>query len=648
MRNTLFTIGAGVLAAGPALAQEVTPFDLGTVVLGGGLIPIEEERYGRSATVITAEDIERRQIRHVSDALRALPGVSVSQSGGTGSFTQVRIRGAEGNHTLVLIDGMEVSDPSSGEYDMANLLADDIERIEVLRGAQSSVFGSNAIGGVINIVTKNADTPGFSGSGELEAGSESTYGGRLSLRYSNDRTRLSFSAANRQTEGYDYSGSDGNPDGDNNTTVNARAEYDVTDGITIGGTLRSMKRTSDYDAFNWGAATVDGLVTDADLQTEVDNLFGTLYAEIDSFGGRFRSNVFYGFGNIDTINTDTGAKTSDYTTTRQTFSYTGAYALDGGSVDTANQIVSVLVEAQEETFENNDASLVYSTSMLGKQTRKLYGYALEYRGSFLQDALTLQATARHDDNNGDFEDANTWSAAVSYTFPNDTTRAHASAGSGVQNPTMYEQFGYNPGTWTGNPDLTPERSTGWDIGLEQRFMGDRGVIDVTYFRATLTDEISSEYDPVTGNSTPYNQEGDSDRQGVEVSAEFEIGAGFTVGADYTWLDATDPDGDIEVRRPKNELGLRVYYTLPNGRTEFGADMRYVNGLWDLDYTSPSYGSDLVKLPDYSVVNLTAQHRITDQLTLTARVLNLFDEEYQEVLGYDAAPRTVYAGLNMRF
>ena len=174
------------------------------------------------------------------------------------------------------------------------------------------------------------------------------------------------------------------------------------------------------------------------------------------------------------------------------------------------------------------------------------------------------------------------------------------------------------------------------------------MVDVTYFEATLTDEISSTYDPVTGTSTPFNQTGDSDRKGVEVSAAYAFDNGLTVAADYTWLDATDPNGGIEVRRPKNEIGLRAEYLLPNGKTLIGADLRHVSGNWASDFTSPAFGATRVKLSDYTVVNLHAQHQISDSVALIARVENLFDEDYEEVLGYQAPGRRLYAGVNVRF
>ncbi len=641
-------MAASLLASGVAAAQDVEPFLLDTIIVGGGLTPIEAEQYGRSVTVVTAEDLERQQVRHAAEALRALPGVEVSQTGGVGGLTQVRIRGAEGNHTLVLIDGVEVNNPASGGYDFSNLLADDIERIEVLRGPQSSVFGSNAIGGVINIITKSATEPGFHGTAEAEIGNEESGGAAASLRYADDRARLSLSAARRVTGGYDVSNTPGgDDDGDANTTLNARGEFDLTENITIGGTLRYVDQNSEYDQFNFGAATEEGLVTSADLEQDIENFFGSAYIRSEHFGGRYRSDLFFAYANMDSINTDAGAKTSDFTTTRTNLRYRGTVALDAPQVDSASQIVSFLVEGKQETFQNNDACLVFDPAMLEKQTRQLYGYVLEYRGGFFDDALNLQATARYDQND-DFEDTTTWSVGVSYLLPNRTTRFHASAGTGVQNPTMYEQFGYNPGTWIGNPDLIPEESIGYDIGVEQRLWNDRAVLGLIYFNQDLTNEISSTYDYVTGESTPVNLDGESHRQGIEASVEVQPVTGLTVGVDYTWLDATDPDGEIEVRRPVNELGVRVSYLFPNGKTRLGADLRYVSDLWDFDYTSPSFGSELTRLDDYTVVNLTAQHELTDHILLTGRVQNLFDEEYEEVQGYLAPPRTFYVGLRGRF
>ena len=659
MNHSLAAFGATLLAAGCAfplcaVAQDTEPFQLGTVIVGGGLTPIEAERYGRSVTVVDAEDLERLQTRHAADALRALPGVEVNRTGGVGGLTQIRIRGSEGNHTLVLVDGVKVGDPANGEFDFANMLADDIDRIEVLRGPQSSIFGSNAIGGVVNIITKTATEPGFHVSGDGESGSEDSKGGRLSLRYANDYARLTVSGAQRNTDGYNVSGGPSSEaDGNEIGTVNARAEFDLGQNITIGATARHIDRLTEFDQFNFAAPTVADLVTDADLEADVTNTFASAYATVDAWDGRFRSKFFFGIADIDRVNTNANVKTLDTTSTRQQLSYRGTLALDGANVDDANHIASALVESEYETFKNNDASVVFSPTQLEKQSRQLYGYVLEYRGNFFNEALNLQVTGRHDKND-DFEDANTWSVGVSYLFPNDTSRLHASAGTAVQNPTFFEQFGFDPGTFRGNPNLTPEESIGFDIGLEQRFMNNKAVVDVTYFQSELTDEISTVFDPSTGDLTPFNEDGESDRRGVEVSAEFRLNNGLTLGADYTYLDAKDPDGQTEVRRPRHEVGLRAFYELPNDKTLLGTNMRVVADNLDFDFTAASVGpfgtrpARRVKLTDYALVDVTAQHEVIGGFALTGRIENLFDTEYSEVLGYAGRGRVFYAGLKGKF
>src|SRR6056297_795138 len=170
----------GALAL-PAAAQD-DAFDLGTLVLSGGLTPIPEAAFGRAATVLTEDEIAASGARYVSDILRTVPGVSVSRTGGAGGQTQIRLRGHESNHVVVLIDGVEVAAPDVGEYDLASLLTADIARIEVLRGPQSALYGSNAIGGVVSITTRGATAPGFSAEVSAEYGTYNSVNGLLALR----------------------------------------------------------------------------------------------------------------------------------------------------------------------------------------------------------------------------------------------------------------------------------------------------------------------------------------------------------------------------------------------------------------------------------------------------------------------------------
>lgn len=636
--------GAVLLPAG-ARAQGV--IELAEIVVYGGLTPVLTTEYGRAYAVVTAEEIEEKQIAHLADALRALPGVSVNRAGAYGNLTQIRIRGAEGNHTLVLIDGVKVSAPENGEYDFAGLIAADIARIEVLRGPQSSLYGSNAIGGVISITTKGAEGEGVGGEAGTEAGSEGTFGGGFALRGGDGRAAWSFSAADRRTGGFDASNDPGgDKDGDENLTLNFKGSYALTDAVTVGATLRRTERVGDYDDFNFGAATREDLVTDAPLEHEREELFGSVFLTAESLGGRMETELRFGFTDQDDRNRDAGIRTTDTTGTRRSLSLQTTYALDAATLADAEQTLTAKLEWERETFKANDPALVFDPSQLIERSRELKAGVVEYRAS-LGEALDVQVGLRHDDNDR-FEDATTWSLGLSYALPNGTTRLHASAGTGVQNPTLYDQFGFIPGQFVGNPDLEPEKSRGWDLGVTQELMGGRGSVDVTYFEDRLSNEITTVFDLATFESTPVNQPGVSRRKGVEVTGDFALTDDVRLGLGYTYLDARDPDGSREVRRPMHELGLDLGYSLPNRKTEVTLGVEHVAGLTDFDFTAPSFGGTKIPLEDYTLVNLAVSHAVNDRVELTGRVENLFDARYQEVDGYATQGLTAYLGLRTRW
>ncbi|MGK7753848.1 MULTISPECIES: TonB-dependent receptor plug domain-containing protein [unclassified Roseovarius] len=630
----------------PAIAQD-TPYDLGTIFVSGGLTPIEGSAYGRAGTVLTEQDIEDRGSRYAVDLIRSLPGVSVSRTGPAGGLTQVRMRGHEGNHTLVIIDGVKVASPSQGEYDFSGLLSADIERIEVLRGPQSSLYGSNAIGGVISITTKRATEPGFSGQAGFEIGTDETTQVSLALRQRTDKLALSFSATRRDTGGYDVSGLNGEDDGDLNETYNLNVQYYATETLTFGGTLRHVKSDSDFDGQIYTALTPAGQILVDDFSgSDTAETFGSIYAVLDTFGGRFRNRLDLSFADIQTDRFNgTGAQSGDTTETRHKISYKGSVALDGGTVDTARHILTLGAEWERETFVNNNPAFVFAPSQLIKQTREQTALVAEYQGN-LTDSLDVQASVRHDFND-EFEDFTTYAVGVSYKLSNQTTRLHASYGTGVQNPTMLEQFGFS-NNFIGNPNLEPEQSEGWDIGVEQQFLGGRGLIDVTYFDDELTNEISSTVDPGTGSLTPFNQAGKSERRGVEIGATWQVNARLDLGGNYTWLDAENPNGSTEVRRPEHEVLLQLGYDFPDDRTRFTMDVQHVANNVDSFFPPFPNPSVAVTLPDYTLVNVGLRHQLTDSVEIYGRIENLTDENYQEVLGFETPGRTAFFGLTATF
>lgn len=639
----LATTILAVPVATPAKAEQV--HDLGTLVISGGLTPVEAREYGRAATVLTEEEIEESGEAYVADLLRSLPGVSVSRTGGFGGRTQVRLRGHEGNHTLVLIDGVEVAAPDVGEYDFGSLLAADIARIEVIRGPQSALYGSNAIGGVISITTKRPTEPGISGEVGFEVGSDGTYEGRMAVRQRSERGEISFSAARRETGGFDISGTPGGEDdGDLNRTYNLTGRFFVNDRLTLGGTLRHTDRVSDTDSSVFGAATRAGLVVDDASNAEVQESFGSVFAELETFGGRLQNRLELSFGHIDRQGRDgAGVRNQDNTGTRAKLSYKGTVALDSNDVDTADHTLTFAAEWEYLTYKGNQA--FFGPGELVKRTREQTALVVEYQGS-LGNGFDVQGSIRQDYNDR-FDDFTTYAVGASYTLPNQVTRIHASYGTGVQNPTLIEQFGFFA-NFRGNPTLQPEQSEGWDIGIEQQFLDGRGIVDVTYFDDELTDEITSVFDPATGMSKPVNQLGRSDRKGVEVSADLAVTDRFDVGLSYTWLDASNPDGTVEVRRPEHEALLQLGYLMPNDRTRFNLDLRHVAGNHDSDFTSPSFGAMQVRLSDYTLVNLRMSHDLTDTVRLTAGIHNLTDARYEELDGFATQGRTVFFGASSRF
>ncbi|MCZ0811674.1 TonB-dependent receptor [Roseovarius sp. EGI FJ00037] len=662
MHRSIFVglLAGTALTTQAAFAQDSIALD--PIIVSGGLTPVTTAQYGRAASVVTADEIQSRSIRHVSDALRLVPGVAVSRTGSFGGTTAIRLRGHEANHTLVLIDGVKVASPDSGAYDFSGLLATDIDRIEVIRGPQSALYGSQAMGGVISITTKRAQDPGLSGRVGAEVGSDGTHQLDLALRARGSRGDISFSAARRHSGGFDVSGTPGGEeDSALNRSYTLNGRYFLTDEITIGGSLRHVDRVTDNDNFNFAAPTTDLLVTDSAAASTAQETYGALYVDATAWGGRMSNRLTYSFADIDRQGLDgTATKDADNTGTRRKIAYQGTLALDAATLASAGHTLTFAAEFERLTYRENDPTIVFGVGQLAKRAREQAAYVAEYQGDF-GNGFALQASFRHDDNDA-FEDFTTYALGVSYTLPNNSTRLHASYGTGVQNPTLIEQFGFFS-DFAGNPDLKPEQSEGWDIGIEQQFLNGRGVFDITYFDETLEDEIGSEFDMGLGKTVPVNNTGRSDRRGIEAAARYDVSERLGLSLAYTWLDATEPvpvatggtRNAIELRRPEHELSLGVDYTLPNDRTRLRLDVQRVAGLYDSNFKTASFLSgnpdddfDRVRLSDYTLVNLGFSHDITDKVQLTGRIANLLNESYEELEGYATPGRTMYVGLSSRF
>jgi vitamin B12 transporter len=595
---------------------------------------------GSSVTVVTGEDLQRRQIRNAADALRSLPGVSVSRQGNPQNLTVVRLRGAESNHTLVLIDGVEVnSGNSDGFFDFSNLTTEDIERIEVLRGPQSGLYGGSAVGGVINIITKRGKGP-LTIRASAEAGSYRTGGGSLQISGGDDRLQGSLTLSGRRTDGFNVSLTGDENDFGRFSNIGFNGGVRLLDNLKIEGTLRQSEVRGGRD--NGFSGTLGAFAVPADDGSTFSSTLwlGRLAATLDTLDGRLTHQ--FRVGRAEITNTDHDASfLSDSRTIgiNSKYGYSTTYRLDAPSAAPVRHFLTGLIEREEESF-------VQPVGGDGiERERGRTSLAGEIRGEYFN-TLYLTGTLRRDDNEL-FEDAMTWRTAASLLVPGTPFRLHGSYGTAVKYPSFSEQFGFFIG-FIPNPDLKPEESRGWDAGIETTAFGGRAVLDVTYFNQDLHDEIDFRTIPVF-SFQPFNRAGTSKRQGVEVAARYLMLPGLTLAASYTYLDAREDDGSEEIRRPPHTGRIDVNYAFDRDRANLNIAAVYNGRMKDTAFEAgPPFGSQIVSLDDYWLITAAASYRLQPGVEVYGRVENVLDQKYQEVFGYNTGGVAAYAGMRFTF
>lgn len=613
-----------------------------------GIFGIPAAKVGSSVSVVTGQELQARQVRNAAEALRSLPGVSVSQQGGAANLSVVRVRGAESNHTLVLIDGVEVNSGSEGFFDFSNLLVDDIAQIEVLRGPQSGLYSSGALGGVINIITRSGKGP-LTFRARAEGGAFDTRDGMIGLSGGTDRAHGSFTLSGRRTNGFDISDAGTEDDGGEFRNLSFTGGVLVLPNLKIDATVRASRRDGDRDGTN---DVRDGLfVASEERSTFASDLWlGRLEATLDTFGGDWVHKVFVsGFEN-DTRDLDRGpfspadGQASRNISTTSKYGYLSTYRLDGGALP-VRHFFTALIEHQRESFEQ-------PLNAPGAFERDRDSVAGEVRGEYF-DSLTLTGNLRFDDNEG-FEDMTTWRVAGSLQPAWSPFRLHGSIGTGVKYPSFSEQFGVFNG-FVANPDLVPEESLGWDAGIETTFLGGRGLVDVTYFKTNLENEIDFNFVPpatacggVPFCFIPFNRDGESKREGIEVAARLIVAEGVSVGAAYTYLRARESDGAEEVRRAPHSGRADLNYAFAGGKGNFNLAAVYNGRMQDLGFSAVTFASERVTLDDYWLVTAAASYEVAPGMELFGRVENLLDSEYEEVYGFNTAGLAAYAGVRFSY
>lgn len=631
----IFCVSTPQLSAAESAPSEIEAEESVVVTASrSGALPLSA--VGSAVSVISGVELAERQTRIISDVLRDVPGIAVNRSGSPGNLTQIRLRGAEGNHTLVYFGGINIGDPFNGEADLSTLLAFDIEQIEILRGPQSALYGSDAIGGVISLLPRRGEGD-LSFGGMAEAGSFGTTLFNANAGFGEEAVDVFASATRYDSDGFNISRFGSEDDGAEIWSGFANAGFRPFSNLELRGLVRVVDSQADGDPqdFDFFSPT-QGYVIDGDTRTDVDETQAIGSAALDLIDGHWTHFLSYAWSESTRSSLENGATTFKSEGTRAKLSYQSSVFFVTGA---AEHFLTGAIDYTEETYLNV-ALGTPGPANLERETDQT-GYVLEYGAAL--GPLTVSLAGRYDDNSR-FDDAETWRATLSYRLRDTATRLRASAGTGIKNPTNFELFGYDPTSFIGNPDLEPEESEGFDIGIDQDVLGGKGMVSITYFDSELKNEIYTVYDS-SFVASPRNRTTTSTRDGVEVSASATLAPDWIIDASYTYL-RSEENGVEEVRRPESIASVNLTHLFDAARGRATLTMRYNGEQIDNEYIYSNL-SDYVTLEEYLLVNFSASYALSEAVTLSGRIENLFDEDYEEVFSYRGAGIGAYAGIEVQ-
>jgi vitamin B12 transporter len=618
-----------------AAAAAVPPLD---IVVSASLAPVETAAAPAALTVFDASRIEALGVPFATDLLRLAPGVTVSSSGGPGAQAQVRIRGAEANHTLLFIDGIDFDDVAADDQArFETLTTDGLGRIEVVRGPQSALWGSEALGGVVALATPDPLGP-LRLTGSAEYGSLDLRRTSAALVAGGADGGVSAIAAYGRSDGIDIlGGGEGDRDGYENFTTSVKAVARPGELGEIGLVGRYIRHDNDYDGTDSNFLRAD--TADAS-RAETRAVRG--WARI---GNDPASPTASGFTlmvdgqHLASVNRNStaGVAVNDSAGRRTRIGSGAAYRVELAGT---SQRLDGRIEREDENFRTRDRQFGGGTDQ--QLTRGRTAFVGEWRSDWAG-LLTTDLAVRHDDFNR-FRDATTMRAHVILPLVAGASVV-GSYGEGIAQPGFAELFGFaaNSG-FVGNPRLLPERSRGYEAGM--RYAGGRVSAEVVAFSNRLRDEIV--YSALANSRYTYvNASGTSRRRGVEASGEWRPLPGLRLNGSYTFLDAREPrlSGAAvtpqEVRRPRHSASF--YGDYRTDRLTVGASLAYVGRRRDIDFDSFTP----VRLDDYVLAGARIAYALTSRVEVFGRVENALGSEYQDVVGYATAGRTVHAGLRLR-
>ena len=639
--------GACVLVcafATPGSAQ--TPVELDGLVVTATPTPVELSTLGNHVTLIDGDALLARGIARVADALREVPGLSVARSGSFGGVTSVFFRGGESDYVQVLIDGVQVNQPG-GAFDFSGLTTENVERIEIVRGPSSALHGSDAVAGVIQIVTRNgAGVDGFRASADLRGGSYGRRDGTLSASGTTGSASYAVSLSRTRTDGILAFNNDAE-----NTVLSARTSIALGDDTRASVAARVSDRTFAFPTDFTGAVVDTNQFTFADetsLAVTLERKVGErllLEAKVTRFATESGTDDRRD-GPADTLGYWGSQSLDDYD--RSALDVRGTWTLSEAWTATAG------TEFERQEVRSFNASESQYGPSNGRSTNARSNRALFGHLSGALAGVDLNGGVRFEDNER-FGSFTSWQLGASVPLA-EGTRVRGVAGRAIKEPTFFETFAQ--GFALGNPDLRPETSTSWELGIEQSFAGDAIRVQATYFDQAFEDLIQYTFVPPVAGDPNYFNVAAADARGLELGAEASI-AGVRVFADWTWLDtevvdsgfdsgpgATFVNGAPLLRRPagSGRIGASVR---PIERLRVDAVVRRVGERDDRDFNA--FPAAAVVLDAYTLLDFDLGVHVLDAvagrpgLDLTLRVENATDADWVEVFGYRSPGRGIYLG-----
>ncbi len=579
------------------LSGQAEEIDLNEISISANRVPTPLVDVGSSVTVLSEGDISVSSESYVIDFISKLPGVNVSQNGPKGSTSGLTLRGLGLKYIKVLVDGIDIGDVSSIPVmaNLSGLMLNEIERIEILQGSQSALYGSSAIGGVISLTTKK--TLGASGSVSLEGGTYGTVSLNLGKTFSSENSDILVSGSYFTTDGFSAKADGVENDGYSSSRISVSGDYYLSDTNSLSINMFKQDEEGDQDGYD----PVSFEFVDKDDEVFSNDSVGVgANLEVDS--GNIVRNFNFNFFNIDRF-------------------YTGPYNYEGTNIELSWQ----------EKRKFGDGSLVYGLIAdneetliegISKETSQSHIYSEYIFSDEEKFSFTLSGRAS---GHSEFGGSSTARLSASYKFPFGA-RVRSSLGSGYRAPSLYELFA----PFYGNSNLQPETSVTADLGLELLLASERASLSATIFETTISDKIVYDYDTFAYGQSTVSEK----RAGYELGFDYRLNSQSNLNFAFTHTD--DGNGQSVQKVPKSDLTISGRTELPNGITLSGS-LQSVSGL-----------NDFVSLPDYNIVSVRGSYPLTEKVDVYVRGENVFDTKYQTASDYGTSGQAFYTGFNAKF